>query len=381
MTGGDLVVSVPAATDSTIKTTAALTKQTLSGNFEVEAVLKTLSMTPASASGSLSGLGFFGDPYDGFAIERLNNGQLRVLYDWNNTDWVTPTTVNTSLAATSPVKVKIKRANANLEFHYDLMDGGGYRLAKSFNAGYTGTGNVYLYVKNGSPGYPAANTKFNDFKLTCVAGAISPTSPAGTTPTTAITPTGAIPVTGNTILNLKLKFQGIPSKPADPRNFMNVRFTLSGDGITTPLVKSGSFVSDGNGVWSGKVGFDVTSPTGKKYMLYVKGPRHVQKKICENAPSETAAGTYRCSAEAMTLKTGENTFDFSKVLQLSGDIYGPDKKQDGVVNAIDISFIKNNLGKSDASALAVCDINLDGKCDTQDYSLIISALSIKSDEL
>ncbi len=383
ITAGDvLIAGVSASTDSSVKTTAALSKQTLSGNFEIETVLKTLNITSASGSGSLSGLGFFGDPYDGFAIERLDNGQLRVLYDWNDTDWVTPTIVNTSLAATSPVKVKIKRTNANLEFHYDLLDGGGYRLAKSFNAGYTGTGNVYLYVKNTPPAYPASNARFDDFRLACMAGGATPTVPAGgTTPTTAITPTGAIPVTGNTILNLKLKFQGITSKPADARNFMNVKFTLSGDGIATPIVKSGTFVSDGSGVWSGKVGFDVSSPTGKKYMLYVKGPRHVQKKICENAPNETAAGTYRCSAEAMTLKTGENTFDFSKVLQLSGDVYGPDKKQDGVVNAIDISFIKNNLGKSDASVLSVCDINLDGKCDTQDYSLIISALSIKSDEL
>jgi hypothetical protein len=383
LAGGNLVVTVPASTDTLSKNTFTSTKQTIAGNFEAVAVLESLSSNPASSSGNLSGLGFYGDPFDGFAIERLNNGQLKVLFDWNNSDWVTPTVVSTSLAASSPVKVRIKRTNALLEFHYDLMDGGGYRLAKSFSGGYTGSGTLSLYAKNSTPNYPATNAKFDNFSLTCAAAGVTPTvsTTPNLSPTSGVTPTGTIPVTGNTILNLKLKFQGIPAKPADARNAMNVRFTLSGDGITTPLVKSGTFVSDANGIWSGKVGFDIAAPAGKKYILYVKGPRHVQKKICEISPAETAAGTYRCATEAITLAIGQNTFDFSKVLLLSGDVYGPDKTQDGVVNAVDISYVKNNLRKTEAAILSICDINLDGKCDTQDYSLIISALSIKSDEL
>src|SRR3990167_286715 len=197
-------------------------------------------------------------------------------------------------------------------------------------------------------------------------------------PTLTPTPTGT--VTGNTKINLRLKFQGITAKPADTRNSMNVKFTLSGADLTTPLVKSGTFTADANGVWSGKVGFDLTSPSGKKYILYAKGPRHIQKKICDIASTDTSPGTYSCSTANFTLAIGDNTRDLSKILLLSGDIYGPNKVQDGVVNSIDLSFVKNNLNKTEAAILAVCDINLDGKCDTQDYSLIISSLSIKSDE-
>lgn len=389
ITPGDadlIVANLPAATDSTSKNVTLGTVKSVGGDFETEVTIKSLAGNPATSTSYLTGLGFFGTDaaFDGFAIERSNSGQLKVLYDWNNTDWVSPTVVSTSLAPASAVKLKIKRTGANIQFHYDLMDGAGYRLAKSFDGGYIGTGALALYTKNSEPNYPAATSKFDNFALNCVAGEVIPTTPpANTSPTVppAATPTGAIPVTGNTILNLKLKFQGITAKPADSKNMMNVKFTLSGDGIATPLVKSGSFVSDASGVWSGKVGFDLTAPAGKKYMLYIKGPRHVQKKICQNAPSETAAGTYKCSAEAITLTTGENALDFSKVLQLSGDIYGPDKGQDGIVNAIDISYVKNNLTKTAADILSFCDINLDNKCDTQDYSLIISALSIKSDEL
>ncbi len=207
---------------------------------------------------------------------------------------------------------------------------------------------------------------------------VGPTiTPGG--PTLTPTPTGTI--TGNVKINAKLKFQGITTKPDDARNSMNVKFTLSGADLTTPLVKSGTFVSDASGVWSGNVGFDLSSPAGKKYLLYVKGPRHVQKKICDIAPSETSAGTYSCSAANLTLAVGNNSRDLSKILLLSGDIYGPNKVQDGVINSVDLSFVKNNLNKTDVATLTVCDINLDGKCDTQDYSLIISSLSIKSDEL
>ncbi|MFZ6034640.1 MAG: dockerin type I domain-containing protein [Patescibacteria group bacterium] len=375
----ELTITTPESTNNMGKTTYIYSKNLVGGDFAVETVFKGLSSTPASASGYVSGLGFFAHDsgYDGFAIERHGNGQLKVLYDWNNSDWVSPVLVNTSLGQNSPVKVKMERTGTEVKFYYDIFDGGGYRLAKSFTGAYAGKANIEVFVNNYGTSYPKAVGKFDDFKLACSGGgSVTPTVPA-----VNITPTGAIAVTGNTVLNLKLKFQGITAKPADPRNFMNVKFTLSGEGITTPLVKSGSFVSDASGVWSGKVGFDLTSPAGKKYTLYVKGPRHVQKKICVNAPAENTPGTYSCSAQAITLALGENTLDLSKVLQLSGDIYGTDKGQDGIVNSIDISYVKNNLKKADAAVLGICDINLDGKCDTQDYSLIISSLSIKSDEL
>ena len=76
------------------------------------------------------------------------------------------------------------------------------------------------------------------------------------------------------------------------------------------------------------------------------------------------------------IAAGQNSFDFSGVLLLSGDI-----DQNGTVDSVDISFVRNNLNKTDADTLKKCDINLDGKCDTQDFSLVISALSVKVDEM
>ena len=188
-------------------------------------------------------------------------------------------------------------------------------------------------------------------------------------PTLTPTPTGAA---GNVNLKLKLKFQGIVSKPADARNKLSVKVKLYNE--TTNLettYNTADFTADDQGVWSGNTSFNVD--VSAKYIIYVKGPYHVQKKICDIVPTETAGGTYRCAKGGITLVAGDNNLNLSGVVLLSGDL--PD--QDGSITAYDTSLVYNNLGKTDNDK---CDVNRDGKCDTQDYSLVIASLSIKNDE-
>ena len=71
-----------------------------------------------------------------------------------------------------------------------------------------------------------------------------------------------------------------------------------------------------------------------------------------------------------------NNLDFSGIILLAGDL----PIQDGSVTAYDTSLVRNNLGKTDADAVSKADVNRDGKVDTQDYSLIIAALSVRNDE-
>jgi hypothetical protein len=71
--------------------------------------------------------------------------------------------------------------------------------------------------------------------------------------------------------------------------------------------------------------------------------------------------------------------DFSKIYLLGGDL-PVNGLQDGVVDSLDTSYIRNNLGKTDADVISIADINLDGRIDTQDWSAVIYALSVKTDE-
>ncbi len=204
------------------------------------------------------------------------------------------------------------------------------------------------------------------------------TNPNITTSPTA-TPSATIGATlpaGAVRLNLKLKFQGIEAKPADDFNKLAVQVRLSGRLANAPTEpQTGDFIANDKGVWSGSVTFAGVD-LNQQYKILVKGPKHMQKKICNALPMETSVGSYRCSEGSITLHAGENNLDFSGITLLVGDL----PTQNGLVDSYDISLVRNNLGKTDAATLRLADLNLDGIVDTQDYSLLIAALSNRSDE-
>ena len=201
----------------------------------------------------------------------------------------------------------------------------------------------------------------------------------GTCPTPA--PTGGwCPPGGadNVKLKLKLKFQGIISKPpTDALSSMTVKFRLYDENTEQYVDNDNSvFTSNEGGIWSGTVDFNNIN-TNHKFALLAKGPHHMQKKICNEVPTETAGGTYRCARGLMTLTEGNNNLDLSGIILLTGDL----PVQNGAVDAYDISLVRNCIGKTDANCLSSADVNRDGKVNTQDYSLIIASLTIKNDEL
>jgi len=191
-------------------------------------------------------------------------------------------------------------------------------------------------------------------------------------PTQLIT-TSPSPTTGNVTLNLKLKLQGVVKKPASGQETQTVKVKIV-DVSGNTASGSGQFTADDNGIWIGSITTNVA--TGSGYKVFVKGPKHLQKRVCVATPTETYPGSYHCDQGGITITAGQNTFDFSGVYMLVGDL----PEQDGVVNSYDTSLIRNNLGKSDADTLSKADLNFDGIVDTQDYSLIISALSVRGDE-
>lgn len=219
----------------------------------------------------------------------------------------------------------------------------------------------------------AADAKFfmikTDYSLFDVpsAGQVNFSVNGGGGPTLTPAPTGTV------TLKLKLKFQGIINKPAtDALNKINVKVKLLNETTGQEMAyQTAQFTSDDQGVWSGNTNFNVN--VNAKYVLFVKGLYHIQKKICDVLPTETAGGTYRCTKGNITLRAGDNDLDLSGIVLLAGDL--PD--QDGSITAYDTSLIRNNLGKDNDK----CDVNRDGKCDTQDYSLVIASLSVKNDEL
>ncbi len=224
----------------------------------------------------------------------------------------------------------------------------------------------------------AADFSLSDLLGTAAAFSLNPASTT-TEPGITATPSATIGPTlppGAVKLNLKIKFQGIQAKPSTEFNKLSVQVILSGRLASAPTAPhAGDFIAGANGVWSGSVTF-ANVDLNQQYKVLIKGPKHIQKKICHTLPTETSTGSYRCSEGSITLHAGENNLDFSGITQLVGDL----PTQDGVVDSYDVSLVRNNLGKTDAATLRLADLNLDGIVDTQDYSLLIAALSNRSDE-
>lgn len=176
--------------------------------------------------------------------------------------------------------------------------------------------------------------------------------------------------TASTNLVFQVRFQGIIDTPTvttiPAKIIIKKEQTLIDE-------KTINFTYDGK--WLGSGVFNV--PPGSGYTVLIKGPKHVQKRICDQNPVEQAGaeGTYHCSDGNINITNGQ-TLDFSKVLLLGGDL----PTQDGIVNSYDISLVRNNLGKTDSDSLAKGDINLDGRVNTQDYSAIMFTLSTRTDE-
>ena len=196
-------------------------------------------------------------------------------------------------------------------------------------------------------------------------------------PTTAATPTAeptvsSSPTSTEVSVRLRVKLQGVFGAPRRLTT-VSVKLALKDEQSGFIAEKLILISAKSDGTWEGTQSVDI--PKGQ-YVALVKGPMHIQKKICHASPSEPIAGNYRCSGSKITIADGENLLDFTGVVLLVGDL--PD--QDGVVNSYDISLVRNNIGATASQVTQYCDVNYDGVCNSQDYSILIAALKVRVDE-
>ncbi len=212
------------------------------------------------------------------------------------------------------------------------------------------------------------NTSFNVY--CCCSFVTTPTLPPPTRTPTLTTPSGS---SNDLLFKLYLKFQGINSKSKDEYSKMRAKVILKYNDGEVIEKKEVELATDEKGIWQGQVNFTNVN-TARKLRIFIKGPKHLQKRICSLTPQETYLGSYSCS-DGFQVNHDEVILDAKGIVLLAGDI-----DQDGIISAYDTAYVRNNLGKKDKDVLSKADFNLDGIVDTQDYSLLIAALSVKSDE-
>lgn len=104
--------------------------------------------------------------------------------------------------------------------------------------------------------------------------------------------------------------------------------------------------------------------------IKIKGPFHVQARMCQNNQSKKLDDTTTCAIKL----DGNTVYDFSRYALLSGDI-----NQDGMVNGIDYSELKSSFGE-EISCGDEGDLNMDGAVNSVDATLLKDALSTRDDE-
>lgn len=198
----------------------------------------------------------------------------------------------------------------------------------------------------------------------------TPTTSQTISPTPKLSPTSSVSTGPASLISLafKLKFHGITQKPKT--SSMLVKIKIADGTLTTPIDKLVYFQSDDSGIWIGTT--SATLIPGSGFTIYVKGPKHLQKRICDIKPSETNQGKYSCSKGTISIDKSGNLFDLTGIFLLVGDI----PPQDGIINASDLGTIKGLLGKIDPVSREKADVNMDGIVDSQDWSLALSTLLI-----
>lgn len=112
--------------------------------------------------------------------------------------------------------------------------------------------------------------------------------------------------------------------------------------------------------------------------LFLKGSKHLQVKYGKDG--QTAI--YNQSGGELNLPSG--VYDFSKYPILAGDITGMGGNQDGVVNGLDFSLVKDKVLKHSAvSEGQTLDADLDGDCmaTNNDVQIIRASLQEKQGQL
>lgn len=192
---------------------------------------------------------------------------------------------------------------------------------------------------------------------------------------------------GNATLEIRLKFNGIGANIPPIKDTVKTKVILYTKAMEKPVEKEAEFKIYANsagmqaqGIRLFRATIDVSDiPISGGYSVFIKGGYHIQKRICDNTPTETTGGRYYCKSGNISIKEGVNVLDFTGVYQLAGDL-PLSEQQSGFVDSLDITFLRANLGSTDATKVAIGDLNFDGIVDTQDYALGIYSLSFKYDE-
>lgn len=199
----------------------------------------------------------------------------------------------------------------------------------------------------------------------------APTLTPTNVPYPSATPTQTIPLV---TIKMRLRLQGIYTQPTrSPKTAQVFLVWVRNSDRENPIYKWVTATYDQVGAWFIDDTWNLVPGDG--YKVWIKGEKHLQRKICDGKPSDQESGFYHCFDETgqIVIKPGENVLDFSNVIMFAGDI--PFKGEgDGVLDAFDLSYIATHFGDTSTD---IGDLNFDGVTDSQDFGIAVNAIRVQ----
>ena len=164
--------------------------------------------------------------------------------------------------------------------------------------------------------------------------------------------------------------------PAEGEYFIdNLTLSANSSGVYTPkagtnyiIRKNGAEDIEGIVASDGWVGLESVTG-GRRYMLIVKGPKHVAEIMEDNVVLNNGA-------------PASQSYNWEDNPLMAGDVPDPssDNLQDCVVNSNDVSLVKNRMGSTDESDFNTADLDYNDIVNAADMGLLTYTLSTKPDE-
>lgn len=175
------------------------------------------------------------------------------------------------------------------------------------------------------------------------------------------------------VVNLKLKLRGAENlATSEAVKAIAVAVGRVGDQIYETQSREFYLRKNSDNTFSGTVAF-ADFKDGTKFSLMIKVDKYLLRRICDINPKEGREGAYNCNNPGLTIRSGQNNFDFSGISLLPGDL----GLIDGIVNGYDLSIIRNNLNKNTRETASVADINYDGVIDAKDFDLVKQTILLR----
>lgn len=166
-------------------------------------------------------------------------------------------------------------------------------------------------------------------------------------------------------INLNLKLYG-----ALPKSVKNLKGTVvavgrNGETKYETLPQQITLNQIPDGTFSGRVAFP-DFKDGTNFSLMIKVDKYLLRRICDTTPTEQKPSGYVCTDPSLTIRQGQNNFDFRGISLLPGDL----GLIDGLLNGYDLSIVKNNMTQNSKESVASADLNYDGIVDIKDFEII-----------